>query len=267
MSLWPPDRLLIGLYPDRLQWLRHDARQVRRRGRVATPMASGQPRWAAAVAALTEVLATARANRARATIVLSNHFVRYTLVPWTVHAADDAQRRELARHGLAQIYGSTVDDWSVQVSDNGIGAPMVASAVDTPLLTAIDAAAAAARVRIESVQPFLMTAFNRFHSRLRHKPQWFALVEPGALCLALCARGRWRRLLCRRGGDWAKTLASLLRQEACLGGAAVLPRDVLVYAPGMTARPVGAPGEWRVRYLSTPVPGETDRPARAAAGG
>jgi hypothetical protein len=260
---------LIGLYPDRLLWLRHDARlRVRDRHNVAVVTKPGQPRWAAAVAALSQELATAKAKRARATVVLSNHFVRHMLVPWSVHAADDAQRCEMARYGFARIYGPAVEDWSVQVSDGGIGAFGVASAVDRALLSAVDAAGASARVRIDSVQPHLMAAFNRFHARLGRRPHWFALVEPAALCVALLARGRWQRLVCRRSDeDWAKALCALLMQETCLGGAAAAAREVLVYAPGMAARRIGVPGEWRVRYLSpTSVYAQTSGPPPAAVG-
>lgn len=255
MSLWSPDRLLIGLYPDRLQWLRHDGRlRLRERRAVATEGKPGRPRWAAAVAALAQELVSAQAKRTSASIVLSNHFVRYALVPWSLHTPDDAQRCEMARYAFAQFHGSTVDEWSVQVSDGGMGALAVASAVDRALLAALDTVCEAAQVRLDSVQPHLMAAFNRFHAGLGRRPHWFALVEPGSLCLALLARGRWQRLVCRRSDeDWAKTLRTLLMQEACLGPAPASTRDVRVYAPGMEARPIGVPGEWRVQYPWAPA--------------
>lgn len=252
MSLWPSERVLIGLYPDRLLWLRHDAR-LRLRERHRAPVASkpGQPRWAAAVAALEQELVNRPAKRLRAGIVLSSHFVRYTLVPWSVHAPDRTQRCEMARYAFAQIHGSVAEGWSVQVSDGGVGAFAVASAVDRELLAALDSACDAAHVSIESVQPHLMAAFNRVHAAMGRRPHWFALVEPGALCLALLARGRWHRLIFRRAGeDWATALRALLKQEACLGLMAASTRDVHLYAPGMEARPIGVPGEWRVRHLS-----------------
>ncbi len=270
MSLWSPDRLLIGLYPDRLLWLRHDARlRVRDRRSVAVATEPGQARWSGATTALTRALATTEAKRARATVVLSNHFVRYALVPWSLHAAADAQRCELARYGFSQIYGRAVEEWSVQVSDGGIGGCGVGSAVDRALLASVDAAGAAARISIDSVQPHLMAAFNRFHAQLGRRPHWFVVVEPGALCVALLARGRWQRLVCRRGDeDWAKALRSLLMQEACLGGTSAATREVLIYAPGMAARRVGVPGEWRLRYLSLPATqDETSGPLPAAVSG
>jgi hypothetical protein len=253
-------------------WLRHDARlRVRDRRHVAVVTAPGQARWAGTVTALTQALASTEAKRARATVVLSNHFVRYTLVPWSVHAADDAQRGELARYGFTQIYGSAVAEWSVQVSDGGIGAHGVASAADRALLVAVDAASADAGIRIESVQPHLMAAFNRFHARLGRRPHWFVLVEPGSLCVALLARGRWQRLVCRRSDeDWAKALRALLMQEACLGPTAAATREVCIYAPGMAARRIGVPGEWRLRYLSPapkPAQAETSGPLPAAVSG
>lgn len=268
MSPWSPDRVLIGLYPDRLRWLRHDARlRVRDRGCVAVATQAG-PRWAPAAAALAQALATMEAKRARATVVLSSHFVRHALVPWSVHTADDAQRSEMARYAFAQIYGPAVEDWAVQVSDGGLGAHAVASAVDRALLDAVAAAGAVVRLRIDSVQPHLMAAFNRFHARLGRRSHWFALVEPGALCVALLARGRWRRLVCRRSDeDWGRALRALLMQEACLGGPAVATREVWVYAPGITPRPIGVPGEWHVRYLSSAASrAGADGPLPAAVG-
>lgn len=259
MSPWSVERLLIGLYPDRLLWLRHDARlRVRAHERLSVGPAPVQPRWAGALALLRDALTGARAE---ASVVLSSHFVRYALVPWSVHASQPAQREEMARHAFAQVHGAAAEGWCVQVSDGALGAPLVAAAVDRALLDGIDEVCAAARVRLVSVQPHLMAAFNRFHAKLGRTPKWLAVVEPGALCLGLLARGRWQRLLCRRSGaDWVGDLRTLLMQETCLGTGAASTRELRLYAPGLTPRRIGAPGEWRVQYLAA-----RDEAARAGA--
>ena len=43
-----------------------------------------------------------------------------------------------------------------------------------------------------------MAVYNDYRRRLQGRHAWFALLEPGNLCLALLQQGRWARVRSQR---------------------------------------------------------------------
>jgi hypothetical protein len=70
-----------------------------------------------------------------------------------------------------------------------------------------------------SVQPFLMTAFNRVRTLIGKQSCWLVLEERGRLTLALLNRGGWHAIRSRRVDErWQGLLPEILqREEALLG--------------------------------------------------
>ena len=79
------DRLRIGLTPDRLLAAAY-GRGMRPRlvktETVALPSPGADP-WSSAVVALPGMIATLGLRRPQVTVVLSNAFVRYAVLPWS----------------------------------------------------------------------------------------------------------------------------------------------------------------------------------------
>lgn len=185
--------------------------------------------WHGAVDALDAALRTSGCRGATATVILSNAFFRYQIVPWIEQIGGGAERDAQVRHGFRRVFGDVADGWDIRVSDERYGAPAVASAVDRDLLAALGAAARGHGVRIASAQPYLMWAFNRWRPVMDTPDFCLALVENGHVCLALAAGGRWRAV---RGapiasGDPHVALGVLVERELCL--AALDPARVKVF--------------------------------------
>lgn len=197
----------------------------------AQPCARAEERgaWLGAVDALDSVLRVSGCRGAAATVILSNAFFRYQIVPWNEQIGGGAERDALVRHGFRRVFGDAVDDWAIRLSDERYGAPAVASAVDRDLLAAVGRAARGHGVRIASVQPYLMWAFNRWRRIMDTADFCLALVENSHACLALAAGGRWRvvRGAPMVGGDPQGALGVLVERELCL--AALDPAGVKVY--------------------------------------
>jgi hypothetical protein len=177
---------------------------------------------------------------------LSNHFVRYLLVPWNALIASEEEFRNYAACAFEEVYGEACAQWEVSVSAERSGTPRLAAAIDRQLLDAVRAAAAGTGLRLTSVQPYLMAAFNRV-ARPRQRDDFiFMLVEAGRVCILVAQGGKWRHVSAMAAPDDPAALSALLAREiqlADLQGEFVPP--VMVHAAhlrGLTLAPVlGAP--------------------------
>ena len=195
MSLLFPKRLTLTLAP--------------------TEGAGGGEPWANAV----QKLAGTDLPRARVTLVLTNHFVRYALVPWSDALSGPAEEEAFLRHHFVRVYGERAKGWSFRASP---GSPRLCSAIDTALLAGLRSAFAKKRAKLVSVQPGLMWLFNRARRSVPSSGAWIVRADADRVCVALCAAGRWQTVQNTRG-EW---LAVLERERHRIGGA--LPDLVLL---------------------------------------
>ena len=197
--LWR-NRYSVALHPQRAVVVR------RRRGlrTVAEPVhaetwagAPSQPNWREAAQAFERLAQHIKQQGGDSvSVVLSNHFVRYLLIPWSDRIASAEEFGNYAAASFADVYGVVAEDWELCVSRERAGAPRVAAAVDRALLEALRAAAAAARLRIKSIKPHLMAAFNRFAQRRRAERFVFATAEDERVCVLVAQAGAWRHVGC-----------------------------------------------------------------------
>lgn len=222
------------LCPDRAGLVRVGRGMRMLDGRVvrAAAAATGDPPWASALAALREGLDAVEGGGRDVTVVLSNHFVRYALVPWNDALAGEAEEAAHARHCFSMVYGDAAESWDVRLSAAS-GGLQVACAVDAGLPAAIEEVVAASGRHLRSVQPYLMAAFNRWRREFAGPLVWFVLAEPGRLCLAALQDGRWRELVNLQSADDARGdgLPELLARQRLLAGLDEAPGTVCVFAP------------------------------------
>ena len=269
MSRWLPDHLHITLAPDHIVLARAALRlkfsgpSLRWLSRAHLPITAGgpdQPAWSAALPALENALgeltlAIPEVRRCRATVIISNHFVRYALVPWSNLINDAAEELALTSHYFHETYGDAAEHWELRVSPDHSGALQLASALQPELLNAVRELFVRTGIRLVSVQPHLMNVCNTHRQRLGSGEAWLAVVEPGSLCLALLQSGRLVRLRSQRlGSDWPNQLITALERENFLSDREILTRDLFLAAAGMESQefPDGLP--WSIQRLA---PAET----------
>lgn len=213
MSLSLPERLRVVLAPGEIVLLRPGLlwrRAPREAQRFPCAAQDAQEAWQPPLQRLADVLDAQGAARLRLGFVLSNHFVRYQVVPWRRELVRPAEREALARHGFVRVYGERAAGWRIRLGDGPWGAATLACAVDEALLARIAAFAAGRGLRVESIEPHLVRAFNRFRRRLGG-PGALALLEPGRLCLAVFGRGEWTAVHSQRLEPGAAPADALLR--------------------------------------------------------
>ena len=73
--------------------------------------------WSAALAALDAEIGQSTWREANVRIVVSDHWVRHDVLPWSVELAKESERLAHARYLLSSTYGDVVEQWSVALSD------------------------------------------------------------------------------------------------------------------------------------------------------
>lgn len=114
----------------------------------------------------------------RLTCVLAGDGVRYGRVPWSDALSSPSQRQVLAQQCFIEAHGEAARGWTVRQHLGGHGAAALACAIDSALLDRLDALAQARRLKLVSVQPSLVHAYNEARRRMVADGLfWFAEVD------------------------------------------------------------------------------------------
>ena len=193
--------------------------------------AENEPPWKRAVSALQMLLPALAREPAKASVVLSNRFVRYVVVPAHDQLTGLQEEEAFARHCFREVYGDAAQTWEVRVSPAAVGQPAIASAIDRELLSAVRELFTGTALRLWSIQPHLMAAYNRSRRKLRGRACLFLLAEERFYtCMAL-VRGSCRAV--HSGvfdGALSQHLPVILDREYLWSGMEKRP-TVLVCAP------------------------------------
>ena len=250
------DRLLVSLEPAALRWVRLAgawAHRVTDQRSIEVDPADGRGAWHGAAGALGRAAESWRGERLRVSVVLSNHFVRYAIVPAPGGASGPDEEQALARFHFARIHGERAQAWELRLGRGRSGSPRLACAIDKDLFAAVKSCfPAQSRARLVSLQPYLMSAFNLWRSRMPKAGAWFLLPEDGRACLALHARGAWRAVQNVRGAflapqDWE----ALLERERHRAGVDAGPRTLLARADSRALAALREVRGWNVTGLAT----------------
>jgi hypothetical protein len=253
------ERLIVWLGPAEVRWLKLRGGlqpTVLDKGGARADSAYGPQPWQGAIAALRERAEGWSRDRLSVTIVLSNHFVRYALVPPSDNVSGAEEESALARFYFSKVHGERSGAWDVRLSNMHSNGPKPVCAIDAGLLPALRACfPQTGRPRLVSVQPLLMSAFNRWRRRFPAAGAWFLLIEPERACLALLAGRTW--VMVRNvKGDYpdAEAWVSLLDRERWSVAAERTPDTVLVHAPRLPGMPLTDHGTWRLLGLQAAWP-------------
>ncbi len=265
LRLWR-ERLLVSLTPDALSWVRlHRAWKpsIYEKRTMQVDPAFGPQRWQGAVAALRAQAESWRADAVDVSIVLSNQFVRYALVPHADSVNGEAEKIALARFHFNKVHGEASQGWDLRLSPAAGKASQLASAIDTALVTALrDCFPAARRARLVSVQPWLMAAFNAARAQIADGGAWLLLVEPERTCAALIGgksilavrnvKGRFQ--------EPATWIDLIERERLRIDGIDIerMPKTLLVQSTHPMMPPSHNIGAWKAVAVHTRWPQGTD---------
>jgi hypothetical protein len=166
--------------------------------------------WEPALETLEACLEDSTWHHATGRLIIANHWARYAMVPWSDALTDQEERLQHARYCLGKTYGDVVTQWTVTLNEAPPGVPQVACAIPTDLLEGILRLTQPRGLRVKSVQPQLIAAFNGWRARLPKGGAWFVTLEEGSLAAAHFTANGWDRVRAVRiGSDWEVELKRL----------------------------------------------------------
>lgn len=191
-------------------------------------------------------------NSARVTVVLSNHFVRYMLIPWNDMLLHPKEQQAYLQHLFNETYGDTATNYALRLSPAAPGKERIASALDKNLLEQVRSTVSNAGLQLDSIQPWLMYYFNRYRDQMPDAGGWFVSVEHGISAIIGVANGAWRLVHTLRCGTlWQQELHAALDRFYLSGEANAIPKT-LYWCSNDTQHDVSAfNSAWQLIRLET----------------
>jgi hypothetical protein len=169
-------------------------------------------------AALEQLLGRPEVAGGDLTVLLSNAYVRFQLVPWDDGVSSPEEMRAFARVRFEQVYGPDAVGWALETAPEGADRPRIAFAVEQDLLAQVRAAVAASKLRLRSLQPYLVAAYNRLRPQLRDSDFAFVVAEATRICLLVATGGLWSAVRAHNGSDAPAQLGDVIDRELQLMG-------------------------------------------------
>ncbi len=189
-----------------------------------------QVAWRAGVSFLEENLSSYRGRKA--SLILADQFVHYALLPWSDTLKTHAQWQGLAQHRFVAIHGPVAEEWEVKFAETAPSGPRLACAAERGLIDALAETFNNAGVQLVSVQPFLVTAYNKVRQDTGGTC-WLVVEEPGRLTLAFLQHGLWIAIRSRRVDErWRFVLPEIIERESALLGLEERCTRAIVFAQG-----------------------------------
>ncbi|BCM25650.1 hypothetical protein ZMTM_19090 [Methyloradius palustris] len=179
--------------------------------------------WTSTIAALGLALQGAQWRDVKPTIVLSNHFVRYAVIPWNSLLNNAVEKQAYLKHCFTLAYGESTKSWDLRMSDAGLNMPALASGIDQGLLSAIRDVMTQVNLDCQHIQPHLMIAINQLTKQdvipAAQNSTWFVLLETGRLCIALISGGAFVSVKTYAAEpDMAQQISALIKRESVICG-------------------------------------------------
>lgn len=233
MSLLSPERLILALGP-------HGAAAAiaggaAGRGRepqrfAPDPADAGSPMLAARGLAR-RTLSAFKGQARRVSVILSSHFVRQMLLPWSSELAGGEEEVAAVRHHFRRIHGDAALGWALRYSVPAGETACIACAIEPQLLDAMREESGAQGFKLDSVQPSLAANFNRWRELFATHAGLFLLVEEDRYACAQFRGGGWSALTCGRlGPDLG--LEGLVARQVGFAAAEPAAFDIWLRMPG-----------------------------------
>lgn len=127
----------------------------------------------------------------RIRLVLSNHFVRYMVLPWQAEVISRQDWVAIAEHEFRKRYGHVAEGWKTCVSLNGFGHNVVAAAIDESLIDGLSNIAQEHDFKLVAIEPILMAVLKQ--PLPSDDKQWLLIAEPERVLLCEIAGREWQR--------------------------------------------------------------------------
>ncbi len=267
MSLLLPNQLTVTLSIDSVAVI-HQSRGLRSRilqqQHIAiTPNAGvgdsldAEPAWLQATRTLENVLALMQIKpKTTIQIIVANDFVRHLILPQQPISMRPAEQHAYAMATYREVYGAVAEAWHIKLHNAAPNQATLVAAMDESLLEKLKQISLKHQLKLASVQPYLMSAYNGLSKQVGKLNGYLVILESRRLFLLSLLKGQCQNLRTMSihgaaGDDWQLELKNLLARESLLDE--ITGREVLVYAPTQKNTKLNLIEGWSIRRL-----GQTD---------
>jgi uncharacterized protein YqgQ len=206
--------------------------------------------WKQATDQLEKLLSAMQVNpRTRLSTVLSSDFVRYLILPAQKISMSIAEKSAYAIAAFRDVYGTAADGWHIKLQDSAPGQPAIAVAMDEKLLEKLKQISLEYQIKLVSVQPYLMHAFNRISNQLGKTNGYLVILESRRMLVIRLLRGELQDLHASviSNSDWMAELKKILARESLLGEST--GKEVLLYTAGKENVAMNNIDGWNIRHI------------------
>ncbi|HSV84193.1 MAG TPA: hypothetical protein VLK85_33750 [Ramlibacter sp.] len=144
----------------------------------------------AVVAALAELPLQAQPGQSLS-IILDNAWTRLQLVRFPAQVNTPQERQVFLQANFRRVFGAEAQDWTIIAEPAYFGRPVMAVAVDHTLIAALSRLAERHQLRLRSLQPEFVEAFNRVRPMLTGGQGAFAQIGGDRVCMGLWRGPCW----------------------------------------------------------------------------
>ena len=252
-------KLCVALSADGIALVQQTAgfkKNVRHQQHVKLNSSVAQPKWQSAISELDGLFSQLKLSKnTPVTIVLSSDFVRYLMLPAQPIAMSYAEKTAYANAAFHEVYGMAVNDWHIKCHDAAPHESTIAVAVDAQLITALNQLAVKYQLKLNSVQPYVMAAFNSLIKQTAQTNGYLVLTENSKLLLLQLQKGACQQLRTvaishAEDGDWQADLNRAIQRELVLNDN--LPeanKQLLIYAPAQKNQTLNKLDGWQTKRV------------------
>ena len=212
--------------------------------------------WQQAIAQLEKILIAMQIKPStRLNITLASEFVRYLSLPPLQIRMNAAEKLAYVTAAFQDVYGEVVNDWEIKCHDAPANETILAAAIDKKLLAELNQITLKHQLILNSVQPYLIRAFNTLASQIGHASGYLVIVESKRLLLVNLRDGKYQSLRTYVVGDnWQSELKNIMLREALFGNfdkQEMDKQEILVYAPMKKNTVLNMIHGWQLKRIGT----------------
>ena len=208
--------------------------------------------WQGLINQLDEYLSnTVLKKNTQVNVVLSSELVRYLMVPTQQIVMSDAEKITYTQALFTSVYGAAANDWHIKYHPAAPDQTTIGVAVDKALLTALNQLAAKYQLKLNSVQPYLMTALNGLSRPTARIIGHLALLENTKLLLVHLQKGSCQQIqVSPCNHDWQAVLHNMLNRELLMNEYLdEADKDLFIYAPTQKSASLQAFNGWKTKRI------------------
>lgn len=257
MSLLLPNQLTVTLSIDSVAVINQSrglGSRILQQQHVAVMPSAERTVWLQATRALESALAAMQIKpKATLKIIVANDFLRYLMLPCSPISMRPAEQHAYASATYREVYGAVADSWHIKLHDAAPNQATLVAALDENLLETLKQISVKHQLKLVSVQPNLMHAYNGLSKQVGKLNGYLVIVESRRLLLLSMLKGQCQNLrTIAATDDWQLELINLLARESLLDE--ITGNEVLVYAPTQKNTKLNLIEGWNIRRV-----GQTDR--------